>query len=65
MADMFSTYEEEFLGIKKMIQDLVESIPSATGETRSREVADADDLVEQAKDLVTKHHTPIHHYTDH
>ena len=52
MADMFSTYEEEFLGLKKMIHDFIDSIPSATGEGRKREIGDAKDLVEQAKDLV-------------
>ena len=54
MADMFSTYEEEFLGLKKMIHDFIDSIPSATGEGRKREIGDAKDLVEQAKDLLEK-----------
>ena len=49
---MFSTYEDEFLGLKKMIHDFIDSIPSATGDARKREIGDARDLVDQAKDLV-------------
>lgn len=68
MADMFSTYEDEFLGLKKMIHDFIDSIPSATGDARKREIGDAKDLVDQAKDLV-KHNKlthkplPIHFFT--
>lgn len=54
MADMFSTYEEEFLNLKKMIREYIDSIPSAAGDSRKREIADAQDLVVQAKDLVNK-----------
>jgi vesicle transport through interaction with t-SNAREs protein 1 len=54
MVDVFSAYETELAGIKKALKQLTDSIPTARGEDRQRQVRDAQDAMEQAKELIEK-----------